>query len=427
MPFNIKPFFKKVGDYAFAFIRWLAVGIVIGLLCGLVGALFSKGIAYVTSLRGSFPWLVYTLPLLGLLSVGLYKLLGVSGIGTNEVFESVRTSKRVGFSLAPAVFVGSLLTHLGGGSAGREGAALQLGGSISSLVARVFKLNDKTRHILTMCGMGALFSSVFGTPIGACVFAIEVVSVGSICSAAFFPGIVSSITAYLLSHALGTEAEIFNIPSIPSVTLRSLFSVALVAVIGAVVSAIFCKLLHGFEHTFKKLFKNEFLRMAVGSTCIVLLTLAVGTSEYNGGGIDVVIGIFDGRRVGLHMFALKMLFTAFTVAAGLKGGEIVPTLFIGATFGAAVGPLVGLQPEFCAAVGMAVLFCGVTNCPLATVFLCCEMFGGESMLFIALGVFISFLLSGRTSLYSSQHFIYSKLNDEILINMEEKENVHRKS
>lgn len=422
---KIKRLSVKIRDYIFAFIRWFVIGVAIGVLCGLTGALFAKGIAYVSGLRGDFPWLVYTLPALGLVSVGVYKLLGVSGVGTNDVFESVRSSKRVRFSLAPAVFLGSLLTHLGGGSAGREGAALQLGGSISSLVARVLRFNDKTRHILTMCGMGALFSSVFGTPVGASVFAIEVVSVGTFCSAALFPCVISSITAYLLSHAMGTQAEAFPLTSVPEVDIASLARVAVIAAACALVSSIFCKLLHQGEHTFKKYLKNDFLRMTVGSALIVVLTVLVGSQEYNGGGIETVMSIFESGSVKYEAFVLKILFTVITVAAGLKGGEIVPTLFIGATLGASVATLIGLSPAFGATVGMAALFCGVTNCPLATMFLCAEMFGGKGMIFIALAVGISFLLSGETSLYSSQKFIYSKLNEDILINQEEQNDVHR--
>lgn len=409
-----KQLIKKLNIYLIAFIRWLFIGIIIGLLCGGVGALFAKSIEFVTQVRTSYPNIILFLPLLGIISILVYKLLCVSDVNTNDIFESVRSSKRVRILLAPAVFIGSVLTHLGGGSAGREGAALQIGGSISSLVAKIFKLNDKTRHIVIMCGMAALFSSVFGTPIGACVFAIEVVSVGTICSAAFFPGIIASMTSYLLSHALGTAAETFDIGKLPKTDVTSLLKVIALAGACAFVGAFFCKFLHSFEKLFGKLFKNKFVRMAVASSLIVILTAIVGSQTYNGGGLDIVMGIFEGDSVGFEMFLLKILFTALTVTAGLKGGEIIPVFFIGATLGCAISPYIGLSAAFCAAIGMAALFCSVTNCPFATIFLCCEMFGSESIMFVALAVSVSFLLSGKTSLYSSQKFIYSKINEEII-------------
>lgn len=407
---------KELADHfkacVLAFLKWLTLGIIIGALCGVVGAAFSKSVEAVTAIRGARPWLIYLLPVGGLVSVAVYKLCKVSGIGVANVFESVRTEKPVPVLLAPAIFTGSVITHLFGGSAGREGAALQLGSSIASLIGKALRLDEKTRHILTMAGMGAFFSAIFGTPLGAAVFALEVISVGYICSAAIFPCLVSSVTAYGIGALLGVHAERFSVTSTPELNFDTLWRVAVIAVAGALVSRLFCSSLHHTEHIFKKLFKNEFLRIAVGGVVVIALTLLVGTRDYNGGGIDVINRIFESGDVKYEAFILKIIFTSITVAAGFKGGEIVPTFFIGATLGGAVSVILGLNPALGAAVGMAALFCGVTNCPLATIVLSIEMFGTDSMVFCALAAVTSFLLSGSTGLYAAQRMVFSKYNED---------------
>ncbi len=408
----IKIYSKSAMNYLRAFLRWLGLGALVGIVSGLVGTGFSKAIAFVTELRGEQPWLVLLLPLGGLLSVAIYKLCRVTGIGTNAVFESVRSESKVPYLLAPAVFIGTCLTHLFGGSAGREGAALQLGGSVSSLLGGVLRLDEKTRHILAMCGMGAFFSALFGTPLGACVFALEVVSVGHFCSAAFFPAIVSSTAAFGVATFFGVHPERFALMVDPSLEISVLWKVGVIAVAGAVVSFAFCHMMHFSEHIFKKMLKNDYLRITVGGLLIAGFTVLVGTSDYNGGGVNVINGVFEGDGVRYEAFVLKMLFTAITIGVGFKGGEIIPTLFIGATLGATVGGLLGLDAGLSAAVGMASLFCGVTNCPLATTVLCIELFQGKGMIFCALSCVTSFLLSGNASLYTAQKLIYSKLNDE---------------
>lgn len=406
--------FNKAKSFAAAFACWLISGVAVGALCGIVGAFFSKSVSFVTELRAENDWLIYLLPVGGLLSVAAYRLCKVSEVGTNEVIESVRTEKSLSFLLAPAIFIGSVITHLLGGSAGREGAALQLGGSISALLSKLLKLDDKTRHILTLCGMGAFFSAIFGTPLGACVFALEVVSVGQICSAAIFPSLVSSVTAYLVAGQLGIKPESFKLDFVPALSFDSLWRVVVIAVATAVVSMIFCHAMHLSEKAAKKYIKNPFIRIFAGGAAVVLLTLLVGTRDYNGGGIEVIERIFESGNVRPEAFILKIIFTVITISAGYKGGEIVPSLFIGATFGGAVSSLVGLTPAMGAAVGMSAFFCGVTNCPLATFFICTEMFGSDGMIFYAVSAAVSFILSGYSSLYHSQHLVYSKLREEII-------------
>ncbi len=409
-----KSLFLNIKTYAVAFLCWLLLGVVTGSLCGLLGAGFSKCIAFGVGLRDENNWLLYLLPVAGLVSVLIYKLCRVSEVGTNRVLQSVRGDKKVPFLLAPAVFAGTVISHTFGASAGREGAALQLGGSVSTLFCKILKLNEKTKHILTMSAMAAVFSALFGTPLGAAIFSIEVASVGQFCSAAIFPCLVSSVSGYLVASSLGIAPERFHITESISLSGDNLWKVAIIGIAGAIVSIIFCKALHSTEHFAKKILKNDFLRILIGGAVIVGLTILLGTTDYNGGGVPVIERIFSHGEVRYEAFALKIVFTAISIAAGFKGGEIIPTMFIGATMGGSIGALLGMNPGLGAAVGIAALFCGVTNCPLGTLLLCIELFGSEGMMYFALSMVISFILSGKASLYTKQHFVFSKLNDEII-------------
>lgn len=405
---------KNSKVYTLALLRWVALSLIIGLVCGAIGALFYRGISFVTTLRLKYDWLLYLLPIGGLASVFIYKRLKVYDLGTGVVFDSVRSEKQLPILLAPAVFLGSLITHLFGGSAGREGAALQIGGSISSIISKAAKLSEKDRHILTMCGMGALFSAVFGTPAAAAVFAIEVVYIGKICSGAIFPVLLSSVCSYFVSVSLGTIPESFKIESFLKLTPENLVKVFVIAIICALVTIFFCSLLHHTEKFFKKTFKSGYLRMFVGACLIVILSLILGTHMYLGGGMEYVEGLFHGSPLGNEAFILKLIFTVITVSAGLKGGEIVPTFFIGATLGYSLGLLFGIDPACAAAIGMITLFCSATNCPLASIVLSVELFSSEGIVFFALACGIGFFLSGQSSLYTEQRFFFSKLDETII-------------
>lgn len=411
---NFKENIAATKPYYTAFTKWLLLGLILGSVCGVVGGAFSKAISLVTNLRAENDWLIYLLPIGGLALVSIYKLCKVSDIGTNQVFESVRSEKSVPVLLSPAIFSGSVITHLLGGSAGKEGAALQLGGSISALLCKIFKLDDKSRHILTLCGMGAFFSAIFGTPIGAFIFAIEVVTVGSICSAAFLPGIISSLTAYIISTSLGVHPERFKVSVSSEIDLNILWKIALIGIAAAIVSAIFCQIMHFSAKGFAKFFKNPYLRIFVGGVIVILLTFIVGSNDYNGGGMHIIEKIFNTGEVRYEAFLLKIIFTAITIGAGFKGGEIVPTLFIGSSLGGAIAILIGLDPALGAAVGMAALFCGVTNCPIATIVISVELFGGGPIIYIALATVISFFLSGYSSLYKGQKIIFSRFNEDMI-------------
>lgn len=376
--------------------------ILLGVISGVVGTFFSKGVSLVTNIRCENSWLLYLLPVAGIISVLIYKLLKVTDMGTNQVIKSTGNKNALSSKLAPAVFFGSLLSHLCGASVGREGAALQLGGSSALFLSQRLKFDREEEKILIYCGMAGVFSSVFGTPLAAAVFALEVVFVGHINRKAILPSFVTSFVSFFTSKSLGAHAERFVLTKVPNINISVVWKILVLSLLSVVVSILFCLSLHYFEKLFKIVFSNAFLRIAIGGAIIVLLTVLVGSYDYNGAGVNVIERIFNENEFAPWAFALKILFTCIAVGAGFKGGEIVPTLFIGATFGAFMGSLLGLPVAFSAALCMTALFCGVTNCPLASVLLATEIFSGKGVGYIIIAVIISFCLSGRISLYSAQ-------------------------
>jgi H+/Cl- antiporter ClcA len=404
---------KKERLYLWTLIKWLICALVVGGVCGLVGAAFHHCIDIATTLRGSHGWLLYLLPVAGVAIVALYHICGVQhDEGTNLVLNSIRSENDIPLNMTPLIFVSTVLTHLCGGSAGREGAALQIGGSIGTFLGRVFRLDEKDLHIITMAGMSALFAALFGTPVTAAVFSMEVVSVGVVYYAAFLPCIVSATTAVLIAWALGVTPTAFALASFPTLSIGVLWRVALLAAACALVSIVFITCLHSAGHLYQRFLKNPYLRIVVGGLLIIGLTLLLGTRDYNGAGMDSIVRAIEGGSAVWYAFLLKIVFTALTIGAGFKGGEIVPTFFVGATFGCAFGGLLGLDPGFAAAIGLVALFCGMVNCPLAALVLSIELFGSGSLLLFALACAVSYLLSGYYSLYSGQRVVYSKLRAE---------------
>ena len=386
----------------FQYIKLILVCLVAGIICGVIGTLFSKSIAFVTSIRNQNSWLIFLLPIGGLLSVAVCKSFKVAGVGTNNVIKSTTDGNFVSPLLTPAIFICSTLSHLFGASVGREGAALQLGGGISSSVGRLFRLDNDQVKLLTYASMAGLFSAVFGTPLAAFAFVLEVVYVGHICLKAIIPSFTGSITAFVTAMLLKNHAERFHLAEVPEFHFSILGKVLIICVLSAALSMLFCKSLKWGGHVFKKHIKNDYSRIFIGGLLIIAFTLIVGTTEYNGAGINVIERIFEDNHFNHWAFVLKILLTVIAVSAGYKGGEIVPTLFVGATFGALMGSFLGLSPAFGASIGMTALFCGVTNCPVAAFLLSLELFSGVGWYYALIASFVCFLFSGRVSLYSAQ-------------------------
>lgn len=398
--------------YARAMAKWLVVSVVVGLLCGLLGSAFHFGVARATLIRETHAWVIYTLPAAGLLAVALYRLFHTEGQGTNNILQEIQDGKGVPLTLIPAIFLTTVLTHLTGGSAGREGAALQMGGGIGYNTGKLLKLDDRDLRTVTMVGMAAFFSALFGTPLGAAVFSLEVISVGLIYHAAFIPCFIASLTAYAVALLLGISPERFAV-TVPGLSLPMLLRVAFLAVLGGTLSAVFCGILHFTEHQVEKYLKNPWLRAFTGGAVILVLTLLLGR-DYNGAGMGLIKRAIEEGRAVPTAFLWKMIFTAITLAVGFKGGEVVPSFFVGATFGCVVGPLLSMPAGFSAAVGLITVFCGAVNCPLASIFLAVELFGADGMLYYALGCGLSYVFSGYSGLYSSQRILYDKLKAQFI-------------
>ena len=398
----------RVRQYAFSFVKWIFFAAITGSLGGCIGAGFRYSINYVTRLRTDFPWLCLLLPVGGLVIAFLYRITKLSGIGdTNLIINSVRTDGKLPILLAPVIFVSTVITHLFGGSAGREGAALQLGGTIGSFIGRIFRLGEKDMHMAIMCGMSGLFAALFGTPLTAAIFAMEVISVGIMYYSSFVPCIISALSAFWITKLLGLSPVSYNIETIPNLELQSVLLTSLIGVGCALVSIVYCLSLKWSHKLAVKYFKNEYLRVLIGGSVIVILTVLIGT-RYSGAGTDIIDTALRGNSILPYDFILKIIFTAVTIGFGYKGGEIIPTFFIGATLGSLIGTLIGLPPAFSSAIGLIAMFCAVVNCPIASIILSVELFGSGGIVMFAVAVCISFMLSGYYGLYTGQKIIYSK-------------------
>lgn len=404
---------RRMAAYLKVFARRTALSVLIGLLCGGLGGLFHYVVDLSSGMFHAHGWLLYLLPLAGMAIVWLYHRAGIfQDKGANLVLASLRTGETVPARVAPLIFAGTVLTQLCGGSAGREGAALQIGAGTATCFNRVFHLEGKSANRMTMCGMSALFAAVFGTPITAALFSMEVSTVGVLHYAALYPCLVSSITAWEVSRYMGTAGVTMPAIPLPSPDVGTLFRVLALTLACAVVSILFLEVMHLAGRLYRRVFDGKpYRRAAVGGLLVAAATVLLGTRDYNGAGMEVAVAAVGGQAAS-WAFLLKILLTALTIGAGYKGGEIVPAFFIGATFGCAAGPGLGLDPGLAAAIGLIALFCSVVNCPVASMLLSVELFGGTRLWMFAVVCGVSYLMSGYSTLYSEQKIIYAKLGEE---------------
>ena len=394
--------------YGTVFLRWCILSVIMGVVGGLLGAGFHHALHFVTHVRSEHMWLIFLLPVGGLLTVAIYRIPQMRGNkGTNEMIEATLDGHPVSPMVAPSIFAATAITHLFGGSGGREGAALQLGGSAASFLAKCFNLKESNRKILVTAGMSSVFAGLFGTPLTATLFCMEFASVGTFFSPALLPCFLSSFVASRLSHALGVHAETYMLTQAFSLTLHSSWRYLILAVLVSLLGILMCSVFHKAEHLAAHHLPNPFVRIAVGGAIVTAMTLLVGDHRFNGAGMEMALNAVGGSA-DWYSFLLKMLFTAVTLAAGFKGGEIVPTFCIGATFGCVLGGFLGLDAGMAAAMGLIGLFCCATNAPLASIMLSVEMFGGTNIHLFAFISVICFVLSGKYGLYSSQILQYNK-------------------
>lgn len=396
------------------FIRWGIFSAFVGLFVGAFSTLFAFCLRQVTSFRTENPWLILCLPLAGVMIVFLYGVFRYKNDkGTNMVLSSIHAEAEVPFRMAPLIFMSTIITHLFGGSAGREGAALQLGGSIGQQLGKLFRFDEKDQRVVVMCGMSAAFSAIFGTPIAASIFSMEVVSVGVMYYAALVPCVFSSLVASKFATHMGIGPNVFKIRQMPLFQVVPSLKIIGLALCCAALSVVFCMALHSLGDFYRNKLKNPYIRIIVSSLVIILLTIILQTDDYMGAGVPVIQRAIQGNVEPLA-FVWKIVFTALTLEAGFKGGEIVPSFFVGATFGCLFGHILGISPSLCAAVGMMSVFCGVTNCPVTSMLIAFELFGYHGVPFFLLGISVSYLMSGYYGLYHDQTIVYSKYKTEYI-------------
>lgn len=411
-----KEIFKISFQYVKSLLKWLVIAVITGAIGGLIGTVFHKCLDFVTEFRMHNTVITYFMPIGVVIIIAMYRMFKSQGtLDTNLVISSVREEKKIPVVMVPFVFIGTTITQLFGGSAGREGAALQIGGGIGYNLGKLFRLNKNDIHIITMAGMSSVFSALFSTPVTAAVFALEVISVGTLNFTGLFPCLLASVSAYYISTLFGISAETVASLTIENISAVMIVKVIVLAICCALVSTLFCVTIKKSGQLMKTYFNNSYLRGIVGAIVVVLLTMASGTFDYNGAGMNIVIRALSGEA-RVYDFILKILFTAISIAAGFKGGEIVPAFFVGATFGCVMGPVLGIESGFAAAIGMVSVFCGVVNCPIASMILSVEMFGTKGLALFGIACAVSYIISGYSSLYKSQDILYSKITADKMTN-----------
>ena len=390
-------------------VQLLVYGLLCGTLVGVVASIFARGIDAATELRAAHPWVIFLMPVGAALIVFFYQKFDRSE-GTDTVLLAVTRSESVPGTMAPLIFGSTITSHFLGASVGREGAALQIGGCIGDELGKRLHFPDGARRIMVMSGMSAAFSALFGTPLAATVVAMEISYVGLLQYDALVPCVIAALPAYYISGMLGVEKHPWGLSGVAPFTLRFAISTFVLAILCALVSVLFVVALGRIPAIARKIPLKPVPRAAVVALILLGMTLLSGGQFYNGAGGHVITECLQGESVPFYAFLVKILFTAVSIAAGFKGGEIVPSLFIGATFGSIVGPLLGLPSGLAAAIGMGCLFTCVTNCPLGTLLICFEMFGFEGWPYYLLAIAIASTVSGNYGLYHHQKIRYGKFS-----------------
>lgn len=392
---------KQTGLY---FIKWLVLGSSVGALAGLASAVFLTSLNWATETRMAHSWLLYLLPVAGaIISFFYFKFGKNADKGNNLVIEQANGAieEAIPLRMIPLVLMGTLATHLFGGSAGREGTAVQMGGALANQVAKWFKLVKNERSILLICGISAGFSSVFGTPLAGTLFGAEVLVIGLMRRDALFPSFVAAFVGNLVTLSFGIQHHSYAIGIIPELSVLLLLKVLVATILFGLTGLLFSRLVHFFKKTYQSLFKNPMLKSFVGGLVIILFTFMVGNQKYAGLSLELIDQAFAGVS-GAFDFIWKLLFTALTLGAGFQGGEVTPLFDIGATLGSSLAHLMTLPPAFMAALGFIGVFAAATNTPIACFIMGIELFGSEGAVFLFISCLISYLCSGHLSIYSAQ-------------------------
>jgi H+/Cl- antiporter ClcA len=394
--------------------QWITLGAAVGVLCGVASAVFLVALELVTTFRIEHEYLVYTLPVAGLCIGALYEWLGASiKGGYNLVLDTLHTDgKQVPLRMAPMVLVGTVLTHLFGGSAGREGTAVQMGSSMADGVAHALGMRGPARRHLLAAGIAGGFGSVFGTPIAGTVFGLEVVRVGRVDYGAMLPALVAAVLGDFTTRALGVRhteyPQVAGLPLTP--TLFGKWLVFAIAV--GLVTMVFVELLHRLKKLLEKRVVRLPLRMMLGGLAVVAMWKLSGTSDYLGLGVPTIVRAFVDPHLPWGAFAWKLVFTAVTLGAGFLGGEVTPLFFVGAALGNVLGRLLGLPLDLAAGIGMATVFGTAANTPIALALMAVELLGGNMFPHVMIVAIVAYLASGHRGIYPAQRVARGKLTTD---------------
>jgi H+/Cl- antiporter ClcA len=392
-----------------SFLKWTFIGTIVGILTGIAGTLFLKSLELATDLRINNPWLLFLLPLGGAFVSFLYSNYGEnSSKGNNLIIDKINDKvDNIPLRMAPLVFLGTFITHLFGGSAGREGTGVQIGASISEGIGHLFKLDKIDTKIILMCGISSGFASVFGTPLAGTIFGLEVAALGAMNYSGLIPCFAAAFVGNLVTEILGIHHSHYVISEIPNITPSVVLKVIIASILFGLISKLFSELTHKFKEIFSTTFENVSIKSAVGGIIVIALTYIIGTRDYLGLSIPLITDSFTGQ-VSPFAFLNKLIFTTLTLGSGCQGGEVTPLFVIGSTFGNALSNILNISPSFLACLGLIGVFSGATNSPITSFILGIEMFGSQGCQYMFMACAISYLFSGHSGIYISQKISTSK-------------------
>lgn len=409
---KIKVHIKESSLILISFLRWFVLASISGAVVGLVISLFLNCLQFATSTRKSNPWLLYLLPLGGALVSYLYAKFGRdSAKGNNLIIERINEGQgHIPFRMAPLVFFGTFITHLFGGSAGREGTGVQIGASISAKIGRILKLKGLDYTILIISGVSSGFGVVFGTPIAGTVFGLEVSSIGKMRYEAIIPCFVSSYIGNFIAKLLNVHHSHYNVVDVIG-GVDVFFKVILCAALFGLTSKLFAELTHELKKFFSKKIPNSTLKSFIGGIIIIIIVLILGTRIYLGLSLDLLSDSFT-TVVSKDSFIIKLVLTSLTLAVGFQGGEVTPLFVIGATLGNLLAGIVGLPISFLAGMGMIAVFAGATKTPISSFIMGIELFGSSNIEYLFIVCAISYVFAGRSAIYTSQKNSLFKPDEE---------------